>query len=220
MYPYIPPPPPPSVVSYVVSHVNDGMHASQKVIHFIVSREGCYLRPYRDIGGLRTVGIGHLITSDEEFPDDEEITEDTARRLLLEEIRFVEKMLKKNVKVKLNQDQFDALVSFGFNCGVGVFKRSGVMSAVNSGDFKRVPDRLLEWSKANVGGVLRTVDRIADRRRREGDMFTGRMLTRDPRTWVMTNLSRSIEFMRRAFLIPIPKNPAEPTIFLNRSCQR
>jgi lysozyme len=54
---------------------------------------------------------------------------------------------------EVNDAQFAALVSFAYNVGLGAFRSSSVLKAVNAGDFDAVPRRLQLWVKAR-GKVL------------------------------------------------------------------
>ena len=152
--------------------MNDDIKTSQIGLEFLANWEGCILHPYKDVAGLRTIGIGHLITSNENFPDGTSISKERALEILSIDLEKCESAIKKNITVQLTQHQFDALVSFGFNCGVGVYSNSGVCKALNSGDYDHVPAKLLDWSKARVNGVLTVVKGLYDRRKAEGDLFS------------------------------------------------
>lgn len=71
------------------------------------------------------------------------------------------------VTAEINQNQFDALVSFAYNVGVGGFQKSSVLKKVNKGDFAKVPAALALWNKGG-GKVL---PGLVSRRQREGAMF-------------------------------------------------
>jgi len=60
----------------------------------------------------------------------------------------------KNVTVKLNQNQFDALVLFTFNVGIGYFKHSTALKELNKGNYKKVPFELKRWNQSG-GKVMR-----------------------------------------------------------------
>ena len=151
--------------------MNDHLKTSLAGLEIIAKWEGCVLKPYKDIAGLRTIGFGHLIKPGEDFPDGVAITRERALEILAKDVEICEKAIKKSIKVVLNQNQFDALVSFGFNCGVGVYINSGVAVAVNSGQFDKVPEKLQEWSKARVNGTLQVVIGLLNRRKHEAEVF-------------------------------------------------
>ena len=152
--------------------MNETLKTSKDGLEMIAKWEGCVLKPYKDIAGLRTIGIGHLIKPGENFPDGVEITRERALDILADDVKICEDAIKKHIKARLNQNQFDALVSFGFNCGTGVYSNSGVATAINTGQFDQVPSRLQEWCKATVNGVRTTIKGLLNRRIHEGEVFS------------------------------------------------
>jgi len=152
--------------------MNDDIKTSQIGLEFLSKWEGCILHPYKDVAGLRTIGIGHLIKSNENFPDGVLISKERALEILSTDLEKCESAIKNNITVQLTQHQFDALVSFGFNCGVGVYVNSGVCRSLNLGDYDLIPTKLLEWSKAIIDGKLVVVKGLYDRRKAEGDLFS------------------------------------------------
>jgi len=150
------------------------MSTSRDGLELIAKWEGCVLTPYRDIAGLRTIGFGHLIKPGESFPDGVPITRDRALDLLALDVKSCEEAIHRNFPgVDLTQNQFDALVSFGFNCGTGVYGKTGVADAIRRGDFDSVPSLLREWSKATIGGKKQVVPGLLNRRIHEGQVFSG-----------------------------------------------
>jgi lysozyme len=156
-------------ISIVVS--NEDLRTSRSGLEMIEKLEGFYPTPYKDAGGRRTIGIGHLIRPGEDFPDGSSITHEQAYSMLSSELLSIEAVIKRNVRVELNQNQFDALVSFGYNCGPSVFTRGEVIWAINSGDLCSVPEKILKWSKVKVNGRRRVVAGLYRRRLREGELF-------------------------------------------------
>jgi len=152
--------------------INDDMKTSQNGLEFISKWEGCVLKPYKDIAGLRTIGIGHLIKPGEIFPDGVEISKEKALDILSKDVKLCEDAIKKAITVHLAQNQFDALVSFGFNCGIGVYTTSGACKVLNAGNYTEVPTRLLEWSKAKINGVSQVNQGLYNRRKAEGELFS------------------------------------------------
>ena len=155
-------------------NVNNEMSISKNGLEFISKWEGCILKPYKDIAGLRTIGIGHLIKSKESFPDGIKITKEKALELLAEDVKICENAILKHIKVQLNQDQFDALVSLGFNCGVGVYTSSACKS-LNNGNYNEFPKKILIWSKVRINNVLQTNQGLYNRRKSEGELFSKSM---------------------------------------------
>lgn len=152
--------------------VNDSITTSKAGLEFIAKWEGCVLKPYKDIAGLRTIGIGHLIKPGENFPDGVEITKERALEILADDVKLCENSVKARITVPLNQNQFDALVSFGFNCGTGVYVLSDACKMLNLGKYDEVPQRLLAWSKVKINGVMQVNQGLYNRRKSEGELFS------------------------------------------------
>jgi lysozyme len=132
------------------------MKTSEEGIALIKAFEGVVKKPYRCPAGYWTVGVGHLITRDFELPDswnrsmgDDEIN-DLLRKDLL---KFENGVLRLLHPVQPSQSEFDALVSFSFNLGLGCFQRSTVRSAFIRGDKKRSGEVLLKYRRAG-GRIL------------------------------------------------------------------
>jgi lysozyme len=80
-----------------------------------------------------------------------------------------EAAVRSHVKVDLAQWQFDALVSFAYNCGIGNLKSSTLLRKVNKGDFAGAAREFGKWNKAG-GRVLTGLTR---RRAAEATLFEG-----------------------------------------------
>ena len=161
-------------------------------LEFIARWEGIVLTPYMDVAGLWTIGVGHLIKDTDFFstiPNDKiksllkskdknhpyaqiSIPREEALNILANDVKLVEEALVRMIKMKLNQNQFDAMVSFGFNCGTNVFKTSGACKAIAEGNFQAVPEKLLDWSKVRINGELKTNKGLLARRTAEGQLFS------------------------------------------------
>lgn len=152
--------------------MNSNLKISQAGLDFISRWEGCVLKPYKDVAGLRTIGVGHLIKPGENYPDGVSITKDQAYALLRKDVEKCENAIKRAFpKTPLTQNQFDALCSFGFNCGVGVYTNSSVAKALVAGKYGDVGPALLLWCKAKVNGVSTTVPGLLARRQAEVGLF-------------------------------------------------
>jgi hypothetical protein len=73
------------------------------------------------------------------------------------------------VKVPLKQNQFDALVSFAFNVGLGALGKSTLLKKLNAGQYDAVPAELMKWTKA--GG--KELPGLVRRRRAEAALWRG-----------------------------------------------
>jgi lysozyme len=115
------------------------MRVSDEGIKLIKHFEGVHKKPYICPAGYWTVGVGHLITRSPELPSDWDRTmgndeiDDLLRKDLL---KFENGVLRLLHPVQPSQSEFDALVSFSFNLGLGCFQRSTVRSAFIRGDKK------------------------------------------------------------------------------------
>ena len=139
------------------------MKCSQEGLALIKKFEGCRLESYRCSANVLTIGYGHtggVLETDV-------ITQDDADRLLEQDIAKFEKYVNVNVAVELNQNQFDALVAWTFNLGVGNLRQSTMLRKLNEGDYQSVPSEMNRWNKA--GG--KTLDGLIRRRKAEGLLF-------------------------------------------------
>lgn len=144
------------------------MKTSQNGIDLIKRFEGLELESYRDIAGIWTIGYGH---TGPEVGIDQHISEQEAEALLRHDLVSREKAVSGLVNVPLNQFEFDALVSFVYNVGIGAFTRSTARRRLNKGDREGAADALTWFNKATVQGVLRPVAGLTRRRAAERSLF-------------------------------------------------
>lgn len=131
------------------------MQVSSRFITLIEQLEGFKARCYRDTGGRRTVGFGHACIGNE-F-NDATLTRDEAENLLMHDVKYAENAVNEYVKVPLRQEQFDALVAFTFNVGIGAFANSTLVRKLNAGHCCAVPDELRRWNQDNgkvIAGLI------------------------------------------------------------------
>ena len=139
------------------------MKISQEGLSLIKRFEGCRLESYKCSANVLTIGYGH--TSGVKETDT--ITQDEADKLLQEDVEQFEKYVDDNVTVELGQSQFDALVAWTFNLGVGNLRESTMLKKLNSEDYASVPSEMKRWNKA--GG--KTLDGLIRRRKAESLLF-------------------------------------------------
>lgn len=150
------------------------MRTSQAGVDLIKKFEGCRLYAYVCPAGVLTIGYGH--TSAAGHPDvqhGDSITQEFADRILQDDLRSFESGVEGCVAGDLAQHQFDALVSFAFNLGVGNLKKSTLLRRVNEKKFDAVPAELMKWVKGRVDGELKDMAGLVRRRRAEAAMWRG-----------------------------------------------
>jgi GH24 family phage-related lysozyme (muramidase) len=130
--------------------------------------EGLELDAYQDIAGVWTIGYGH--TGPDVQPN-MRISENEAEALLRRDLKPRENAIDRLVKIPLNQNEFDALVSFVYNVGADAFRRSTALKRLNRGERLGAADALTWFNKATVGGVLREVLGLTRRRAAEKALF-------------------------------------------------
>ncbi len=106
------------------------MTTSPTGIALIKRFEGLRLKPYLCPAGIASIGYGHTYLVN---LNDPAITEEEADRLLAQDLKLYEKPVSEMVKVPINQNQFDALVSFAFNLGTAALRGSTLLKKLNAG---------------------------------------------------------------------------------------
>lgn len=144
------------------------MQISAQGIDLIKRFEGLELEAYQDIAGIWTIGYGH---TGPEVEAGMRISEREAEALLRKDLRSREKAVDDLSSVPLNQNEFDALVSFVYNVGMEAFRGSTARKRLNRGDRFGAAEALTWWNKATIGGVLRMVSGLTRRRAAERALF-------------------------------------------------
>ena len=90
--------------------MNDHLQTSKEGLEFITKWEGCVLKPYKDIAGLRTIGVGHLIKTGENFPVGVEISREKALEILAADVKLCEDAIKKKTRVLENKEFWEGKV--------------------------------------------------------------------------------------------------------------
>ena len=141
------------------------MKISSKGLELIKKFEGCRLTAYKCPAGVWTIGYGHTGKVDgKAICSGMKITASKATSLLSLDLATFEKAVTncKYLTFKPNQNQFDALVSFAYNCGTG-----SLNTLVKNRSAAVVSEKLLLYNKAN-GKVLAG---LVNRRKAEKELF-------------------------------------------------
>lgn len=143
---------------------NSQFRTSSAGLQLIKSFEGLRLTAYQDLVGVWTIGYGHT------GPDVRPglmITQEQANTLLAADLAGFEQGVAKLVTLLLNQHQFDALVSFSYNLGLGNLQNSTLLRLLNAGEVAAAAEQFLRWDKA--GG--KQVAGLISRRNAERNLF-------------------------------------------------
>lgn len=158
-----------------------GMSTSEGGLHALEQEEGKRNTAYQDTRGIWTIGVGHtgldvhagLIWTDEQV--------DQAFRL---NVRQCEDAINGGVCVPLSQRQFDALVSFVFNVGVGAFLNSTLRRKLNTGcDYPGASAEFMRWVIPSE---------LLGRRERERAMFDGVASVEVAKPFVTTKVVQTV----------------------------
>jgi lysozyme len=149
------------------------VNVSKAGIALIKHHEGVRNRPYKCPAGLWTVGVGHLIGDGKSLPADynRTFTTEEIDGLLKSDLRRFELGISKMLpNVPLRQCEFDCLVSFAFNLGLGTFQRSTLRQALLRGDKTQAMESLVKYCRAG-GKILKG---LQTRRLDEKALFEGK----------------------------------------------
>jgi lysozyme len=141
------------------------MEYSKQGLDLTEGFESCRLTAYQDIKGIWTIGFGH---TGPEVVEGLVWTQNQADSQLVLDLTKAEHAVNTLVTVPLTQGQYDALVDFCYNCGIGAFSGSTMLRLLNAGQFDDAANEFQKWSHASgvvVAGLLR-------RRVAEEDEFT------------------------------------------------
>jgi lysozyme len=163
------------------------MKASKKLLKMLAHHEGVRQRPYLCPARLWTIGVGHVMYPDQgripstpegmarrkAWPlrpeDNRTWSMEEVDRILAKDVERFERGVERLITIRLTQNEFDAILSFAFNLGLGTLQRSTLRSALNRGDKEAAMESLLKYNKAG-GKVLKGLD---NRRKDEAALFNG-----------------------------------------------
>lgn len=140
------------------------MKISAAGIELLKQFEGCRLTAYQDSVGVWTIGFGTTTG----VKEGQTISQVKAEEYLRFDLAIFEKAVTESLKVPVNQNQFDALVSFTYNVGVSAFRSSTLLNLINEKtDKKVVAAEFSKWVKAGN----QTLPGLVSRRKAESELF-------------------------------------------------
>lgn len=152
----------------VLGIATDEMHVSPSGFDLICNFEGLRLKAYDDGVGVWTIGFGTT-----KYPGGVRVkkgdvcTLDQAKAYMQNDLKSFEQTVNNTVKVPLNQNQFDALVSLAYNIGSTAFKNSTLVKRLNEGNYKAAANQFNVW--VNAGG--KRMQGLVNRRAAESTLF-------------------------------------------------
>lgn len=135
-----------------------------EALQIIKDSETLKLEAYLCPAKVLTIGYGH---TGADVHKGMVITEEQAENLLKADIERFEKDVRSLVKVKINENQFGALVSFAFNVGSYSFSKSTLLKKINNNDFTGASDEFLRW----VWAKTKKLNGLTTRRKKERLLF-------------------------------------------------
>ena len=110
--------------------------------------EGFRAIAYLCPAGVWTVGYGSTRINGKPVGKGTKITTEEAEVFLEQDLKSFEDGVSQNVSIELTQNQFDALVCFVYNVGLGNFKKSTLLKKLNAGKLEEAAEEFLKWDKS------------------------------------------------------------------------
>lgn len=183
------------------------MDISQRGIDLIISFEG----KHRDIGDgkyqayldtLASPNVWTVYTGlTKGIHEGMVVTKEEGDRLFHKELAVYEDAVDRLITVPLNQNQFDALVSYTFNCGIGALQSSTLRKLLNQGKYEQVPAQLLRW--VHAGG--KKYNGLVRRRQAEGALFMEPVALEEPEIVIINHGAKDEQILEN----PMPQGVEE-----------
>lgn len=149
------------------------MQISSRGIDLLVEFEGFRSRAYQDVAGVWTIGYGSTRINGRPVRPSDVCTKEQARFYMLESLRDYERAVERAFPQRPTQSQFDALVVFVYNVGIGGFQSSTIYRKIKSGSVQTITEsNFVAWNKARINGQLVEVPGLTRRRRAEFALFS------------------------------------------------
>lgn len=148
------------------------MKISQNCLDLIKQWEGFKVKAYLDPVGIPTIGFGTIrYPNGQSVEIGDVVSEAEAEAFLKLECDEIAEVVNESVTKSINQNQFDALVSFCYNVGTGAFKGSTLLKKLNQSDFNGAANEFPRWNKATKDGIKVVLPGLTNRRKDEKALF-------------------------------------------------
>lgn len=152
------------------------MHIGPQGLALVKAFESCLkpdglgqFRPYLCPAGVLTIGWGHTNVQGRQFDQNSRWSQAECDAELTQDMLAAETSVQRRVRVPLEQPQYDALVSFTFNCGEGNLSKSTLLKKLNASDYDGAAREFKRWNR----GSGRVLNGLTRRRTAEEHMFRG-----------------------------------------------
>lgn len=145
------------------------MKLDTKGVNFLTELEGLKLNAYKCSAGVWTIGIGNTFYENgSKVKEGDVISKEQAYHLFYMVATKFEKVINENLKVKINQNQFNSLFCFVYNIGQTGFKNSTLLRLVNiNPNDGNIAKQFLRWNK--IAG--KESNRLTNRRIKESSLY-------------------------------------------------
>jgi lysozyme len=147
---------------------------AENLIKFYEESNNVKLKAYLDPVSIYTIGWGNTYnyTKNRAVQKGDTITKAEADLFFNIHIQGIVNGLKKMLKVNINENQFNALLSWVYNFSLPLLATSTLFKLLNSGASKElVANEFLKWNKGRIKGKLVVLPGLVTRRRAEADLF-------------------------------------------------
>lgn len=150
------------------------LKTSGRMKRYIKSFEALRLKAYLDSAGVWTIGWGTTV-----YPNGVKVlrwdicTKQQAQEYFDFDISNFEEVINQSVNRYINQNQFDALMSFVYNLGETKFRNSTLLKLLNQGNYNGASKQLPRWNKYRnpKTGKLEPLRGLTIRRKKEKEIF-------------------------------------------------
>ncbi|MGX2949371.1 lysozyme [Ursidibacter sp. B-7004-1] len=162
-----------AVIAAIVGYNYPELKTSQAGIDLITNKEGCLRTPYKCPADVLTVGIGSTEAGGQPIDPNKTYSDKEIADRLVHDLKIAEKCVIQHFNgKKMNQGQFDAMVSLVFNIGC-----NGAKTYYSQAQQKRVPTTLYKLAQAERFSEM--CQRITDFNRAGGKVLKGLQIRRE-----------------------------------------
>ncbi len=148
------------------------MKISQNCLDLIKKYEGFKSEAYLDAAKIPTIGYGTIrYPNGNKVRMGDTISEQVAEAFLHQECTQYAQAVTEALTTDINQNQFDALVSFTSDVGIGAFQSSTLLKKLNDKKFDEAAQEFARWVHITENGIKQKVDSLVNRRQDERSLF-------------------------------------------------